>query len=148
MFSCSHGTTLLEAETVSSDALISLLFPKSMHEPRGYSHAAKVSGTLLFIAGQFALDASGKLVGTGDFRAQAQQTFENLKAVVEAAEGRLRNILKLNVYLLDMSRLADYREVRDRYIDSNHPPTSTAVQVAALFRPELLIEIEAVAALP
>jgi len=44
--------------------------------------------------------------------------------------------------------LADYREVRDRYIDVDKPPTSTLVQVAALFRPDFLIEIEAVAALP
>ena len=134
---------------MSSDAVISLLSPKSMHEPRGYSHAAKVrSGTLLFIAGQVALDASGKLVGSGDFRAQTQQTFENLKAAVEAAGGTFRNIVKLNVYLTDTSKLADYREVRDRYVDINHPPTSTAIQVAALFRPDLLIEVEAVAALP
>ena len=134
---------------MSSDTVISLLSPKSMHEPRGYSHAAKVrSGSLLFIAGQVALDASGKLVGSGDFRAQTQQTFENLKAAVEAAGGTFRNIVKLNVYLTDTSKLADYREVRDRYVDINHPPTSTAIQVAALFRPDLLIEVEAVAALP
>lgn len=134
---------------MSSDAVISLLSPKSMHEPRGYSHAAKVrSGTLLFIAGQVALDASGKLVGSGDFRAQTQQTFENLKAAVEAAGGTFRNIVKLNVYLTDTSKLADYREVRDRYVDISHPPASTAIQVAALFRPDLLIEVEAVAALP
>ena len=134
---------------MSSDAAISLLSPKSMHEPRGYSHAAKVrSGTLLFIAGQVALDASGKLVGSGDFRAQAQQTFENLRAAVEAAGGSFRNIVKLNVYLLDVAKLADYREVRDHYIDINHPPASTAIQVAALFRPDFLIEVEAVAALP
>ena len=133
----------------TSDALICLLSPKSMHQPRGYSHAAKIrSGTLLFIAGQVALDPSGKLVGTGDFRAQAQQTFENLRAAVEAAGGGFRDIFKLNVYLVDVARLADYREVRDRYIDVNHPPTSTAIQVAALFRPDFLIEVEAVAALP
>ena len=54
----------------------------------------------------------------------------------------------MNVYVLDVSNLADYRDVRDRHIDVNHPPTSTVVQVAALFRPEFLIEIEAVAALP
>ena len=55
--------------------------------------------------------------------------------------------MKLNVYVTDVSKLVDYREVRDRYIDVNQPPTSTAVQVAALFRPEFMIEVEAVAAL-
>jgi len=125
------------------------LSPKSIHEPRGYSHVAQVrSGTLLFIAGQVALDPSGKLVGGGDFRAQTQQTFQNLQAAVEASGGSFRDIVKLNVYVLDVSNLADYRDVRDRHIDVNHPPTSTVVQVAALFRPEFMIEIEAVAALP
>jgi enamine deaminase RidA (YjgF/YER057c/UK114 family) len=46
-----------------------------------------------------------------------------------------------------VSKLAEYREVRDRYIDVNQPPTSTVVQVAALFRPEFVVEVEAVAAL-
>jgi reactive intermediate/imine deaminase len=134
---------------MSSDTVISLLSPKSMHEPRGYSQVAKVrSGTLLFIAGQVALDPTGRLVGPGDFRAQAQQIFENLKAAVEAAGGTFRNIVKLNVYVVDMSRLTDYREVRDRYIDVNYPPASTALQIAALFRPEFMLEVEAVAALP
>ena len=131
---------------MSSDTAVSWLSPKSLHEPRGYSHVAKVqSGSLLFIAGQVALDSSGKLVGDADFRAQAQQTFENLKTAVEAAGGSLRNVVKLNVYLVDVSKLADYRAVRDRYIDAGHPPASTVVQVTALFRPEFMIEVEAVA---
>ena len=134
---------------MSNDAVFSLLSPKSLHEPRGYSHMAQVrSGTLLFIAGQVALDAGGQLVGHGDFRAQTQQIFENLQLALAAADGSFRDIVKLNVYVLDVSKLADYREVRDRYVDVSHPPTSTVVQVAALFRPEFMIEIEAVAALP
>lgn len=110
-----------------------------MHSPVGYSHLAKVhGGTLLFIAGQVALDASGNLVGKGDFRAQAQQVFENLKAAVEAAGGSFSNIIKLNVYVADSSKLPEYRQVRDSYIDSRNPPASTAIQVAALFRPDFL----------
>jgi 2-iminobutanoate/2-iminopropanoate deaminase len=129
--------------------MVSLSSPASMHQPRGYSHVAKVrSATLVFIAGQVALDLSGKLVGAGDFRAQTQQVFENLRMAVEAAGGSFRDIVKLNVYAVDVSKLGDYREVRDRYIDPAHPPASTAIQVAALFRPEYLIEVEAVAALP
>jgi len=59
-----------------------------MHKPVGYSHLAQViSGQLIFIAGQVALDASGNLVGPGDFQVQAEQVFKNLKAAVEAAGG-------------------------------------------------------------
>jgi reactive intermediate/imine deaminase len=134
---------------MSSDAVVSLFSPQSIHAPRGYSHVATVrSGTLVFIAGQIALDPSGQLVGQGDFRAQAHQTFENLQAAVVAAGGALRNIVKLTVYVVDAANLAVYREVRDQYIDVDHPPASTALQVAALFRPEFLIEVEAIAALP
>lgn len=131
------------------DSSMQLISPNSMHKPAGYSHLAKAnSDKIVFIAGQVALDASGTLVGPGDFQAQTERVFENLKAAVEAVGGSFKNIMKLNVYVLDRSQLREYREVRDRYIDLNNPPVSTAVQVAALFRPEFLIEIEAVAALP
>lgn len=134
---------------MSQDSGIELISPKSMHRLVGYSHVAKVNtGNLLFIAKQVALDASGTVVGKDDFRAQAQQVFENLKAAVEGAEGSFRNIVKLNVYLVDGSRMPEYREVRDLYVDTRNPPTSTAVQVTALFRPEFLIEIDAIAVLP
>jgi enamine deaminase RidA (YjgF/YER057c/UK114 family) len=126
-----------------------LTSPVSMHRPNGYSHLARVkNGRAVFIAGQVALDNSGHLAGPGDFRAQTQQVFENLKNAVEAAGGSFSNIVKLNVYVIDRSHLPQYREVRDQFIDVQNPPTSTAVQVAALFRPEFLIEIEAVAVVP
>jgi reactive intermediate/imine deaminase len=126
-----------------------IIAPESIHKPMGYSHALKInSGQPLFIAGQVALDASGNLVGGGDFRAQTRQVFENLKAIVESAGGSFSDIVKLNVYVTDRARLPEYREVRDRYVDLERLPASTAVQVVALFRPEFLIEVEAVAALP
>lgn len=129
-----------------SENSVRFISPKSMHKPVGYSHVAKAGeGKAVFIAGQVALDATGHLVGEGDFRAQAQQVFANLKSAVEAAGGIFADIVKLNVYLADVSRLPEYREVRDRYIDVQNPPASTAVQVVALFRPEFLIEVEAVA---
>jgi 2-iminobutanoate/2-iminopropanoate deaminase len=134
---------------VSHVSSVELISPRSVHKPVGYSHAAKFnSGRPMFIAGQVALDQSGNVVGMSDFRVQAQQVFENLKAVVEAAGGSFRDIVKLNVYVTDRARLPEYREVRDRFIDIDHPPASTAVQVVALFRPEFLIEVEAIAILP
>ena len=134
---------------MSDHSSVDLISPESMHKPIGYSHVARVnSGTPVFIAGQVSLDISGNLIGAGDFRAQAHQVFENLKTAVEAAGGEFSNIIKLNVYVVDRARLPEYREVRDRFIDIKNPPASTAVQVAALFRPEFLIEVDAVAILP
>ena len=100
---------------------------------------------MVFIAGQVALDASGNLVGKDNFRAQAEQVFENLKTAVEAAGGTFEDVIKLNIYLLDLSHVPIFREVRDKYINLKNAPTSTAVQVSRLFRPEFLLEIEAVA---
>jgi reactive intermediate/imine deaminase len=123
-----------------------LLNPDTMPKARGYSQAVQINtGKLVYVAGQVALDEAGQLVGPGDFRAQTQQVFENLKAAVEAAGGDFSDVIKLNYYLVDMSNLPLMREVRDRFIDTEHPPASTAVQVSKLFRDEFLIEVEAIA---
>jgi len=75
--------------------------PATLPPPVGYSHIAKVNkGTLIYLAGQVSSDASGKLVGEGDFEAQAEQVFRNLKIAVEAAGGSLADIVKLNIYLV------------------------------------------------
>jgi enamine deaminase RidA (YjgF/YER057c/UK114 family) len=123
-----------------------LLIPANMPKSVGYSQIAVVTGgTLVFIAGQVALDKSGNLVGEDDCKAQLLQVFENLKAALEAVGGDFSDVVKLNSYLLDLSQLAAFREVRDRYINLENPPTSTTIQVPRLFRPEFLVEIEAVA---
>jgi reactive intermediate/imine deaminase len=123
-----------------------LLIPETMPKSVGYSQVAVVtSGAIVFVAGQVALDKSGAIVGKDDFRAQVQQVFENLNAAVEAAGGSFGDVIKLNSYLLDLSHLPEFREVRDKYIHLKNPPASTAVQVPRLFRPEFLVEIEAVA---
>ena len=67
------------------------------------------------------------------------------ESAVEAAGGGFTDIIKLNVYVVDIAHLPQFREVRDTFIDVKNPPASTAVQVVSLVRPELLIEVEAVA---
>lgn len=131
---------------MSGQRNFALLIPNTMPKSVGYSQVATVTGgTIVFVAGQVALDKSGKVVGKDDFRAQVQQVFENLKAAMEAAGGTFDDVIKLTSYVLDLSHLPEFREVRDKYVNVQNPPTSTAVQVASLFRPEFLVEIEAVA---
>jgi enamine deaminase RidA (YjgF/YER057c/UK114 family) len=102
------------------------------------SQLAKVNaGSLLLIAGQVALDVTGNIVGKDDVRAQTERIFENLKAAIESTGRSFRNIIKLNVYMIDISRLADYREVRDRYVDVRNPPASTAIQVPCACPPRV-----------
>ncbi|MGB9245084.1 MAG: RidA family protein [Candidatus Acidiferrales bacterium] len=124
--------------------------PDTMAKPTaGYSQVAVVTGgNLVHIAGQVALDASGNFVGKDDFRAQVEQIFKNLKAAVEAAGGNFHDVIKLNFYCVDSvdpSQIPQVREVRDKYVNTQNPPTSTFVIVRRLVRPEWLIEVEAVA---
>jgi enamine deaminase RidA (YjgF/YER057c/UK114 family) len=138
-----------EKQNMSSKTNFQLLIPETMPKSVGYSQLAVVKGgSVVFIAGQVALDKSGNVVGKDDFKAQIQQVFENLKAAVEAAGGTFNDVVKLNSYFLDLSHAPDFREVRDKYINVKNPPASTAIEVPRLFRPEFLIEVEAVAVVP
>ena len=120
--------------------------PDSIHKPMGYSHVAEVNtGKLVYISGQVSLDKAGNLVGKDDFRAQVRQIFEKLKAAVAAAGEDFNHVIKLNYYVVDLSRLQDLREVRDEFVNTHNPPASTLVQVAKLARPEFLVEVEAIA---
>src|SRR5438552_14701202 len=80
-----------------------IITPANMAPPAGYSYAVKKSGTPVFIAGQVALDAQGRLVGEGDAAAQAKQACQNLRTVVEACGGTMNDIVKINIYVTDAS---------------------------------------------
>lgn len=125
---------------------IEFLNPATIAAPPGYSHVAVVSGgSLIVVAGQVALDAQGDLVGPGDFAAQTEQVFRNLMAALDAAGAGPEHLVKLTTFVTDLSQLAAFRKVRDRFLNPARPPASTLVQVSRLFRPEFLIEIEALA---
>jgi enamine deaminase RidA (YjgF/YER057c/UK114 family) len=142
-----HGQGATREMSTENNA--QLLVPDNMPKSVGYSQVACVTGGMVvFIAGQVSLDKSGKLIGKADCRAQLQQIFENLRAAVEAAGGNFNHVIKLNSYFLDLSHLPEFLEVRDRYVNLKNPPASTAVQVTRLFRPEFLVEVEAVAVVP
>src|SRR6202795_4765757 len=125
--------------------------PKTLPPPRGYSHIAKVnSGTTVYLAGQVSSDASGKLIGEGNFEAQVEQVFRNLRIAVEAAGGTMADIVELNIYLVaevDQADVPKLRAIRDRYVNVEKPPASTLVVVSRLARPGWLGEFEGVSAL-
>jgi 2-iminobutanoate/2-iminopropanoate deaminase len=122
--------------------------PATVATPKGYSQVAVVdlgSSKMLTLSGQVGLDKSGKLAGNGDIAAQIEQTFANIKAIVESQGGSMGDVIKLNYYLLDVANIQTVRSIRDKFIDVNHPPASTLVQVSKLFRDDILVEIEATA---
>jgi enamine deaminase RidA (YjgF/YER057c/UK114 family) len=119
--------------------------------PAGYSHAVVVNGgKMIFLSGQVGLNKQGEMVGKTDFRAQAAQVFTNLGAALAAAGATPKDVVKLNYYVVGLNhdKLVALREVRDQFIDKEHAPASTLAGVAALFREDAMIEVEAVAMLP
>ncbi|HVP27758.1 MAG TPA: RidA family protein [Myxococcota bacterium] len=122
-----------------------IVVPPHMAPTSGYSYAVKKSGTPLFIAGQVALDASGKIVGEGDAAAQAEQAFQNLRSVVVAAGGSMDDVVKINVYVTDAKYRPAIAAARERHFKPGSFPASTYVVVSGLAVPQLLVEVEAVA---
>jgi 2-iminobutanoate/2-iminopropanoate deaminase len=123
--------------------------PPALSKPTGYTHVVEVTGPAktIYISGQIAFDKDGKLVGAGDMKAQAEQVFKNLQAALEAAGAKFTDVVKMNSYITDMSKIQAVRDVRARYF-GEVTPASTFVQVAGLVRPDLLLEIEVVAVVP
>lgn len=152
LFAGLFSVTQNKKETISmSQPQDAVRFVKSENLPPspGYSQAVEIRrGRIIYVAGQVALDRSGKVVGEGDMRTQAQQTFENLKAALEESGAKFENVVKLNYYFSDITQIAVVREVRDKFINAANPPASTAVEVKRLFREPFLIEVEAVAVVP
>lgn len=122
--------------------------PKSLSDPRPrYSQGIlNQGGKLLFIAGQTASDKDGNVVGKGDIRAQTEQVYANLKAVLKAASGTIDNLVMTTTYIVDRKYREGYNEVRRRQYKKT-PPTSTLVIVKGLASPDYLIEIAGIAVL-
>ena len=103
------------------------------------------TGRLVAISGQVALDADGAVVGAGDAAAQARQVFENLRRCLAAAGAGFADVIKLTYFVTDVAYMPAIRAARDEVLGTDPLPASTAVQVAALVLPDLLLEIEALA---
>jgi enamine deaminase RidA (YjgF/YER057c/UK114 family) len=126
------------------------LNPKELNTPRFYTHAvtAEGAGKLVYVSGQVSWDASGNVVGKGDMRAQSEQVFRNVEVALKAAEARWDDVVKMNGYMVGMhaERVNAYREVRSRFLKQGALPASTLVGVERLVDPDLLLEVEVVAA--
>jgi len=123
--------------------------PPALSKPTGYTHIVEVNGPgkTVYISGQIALDKDGNVVGAGNMKAQAEQVFKNLQSALEAAGAKFSDVVKMNTYITDMEQAPAVREVRARYFGDT-TPASTLVQVVRLARPEFLLEIEVIAAVP
>lgn len=120
--------------------------PKGMPPPVGpYSNAvASRSGRMVFVAGQVAYDADGRVVGNGDVAAQTRQVMENIRLGLEAAGANFDDVVKIVNYITDIDEFSKMAAVRREYLTEPYP-VSTLVEVSALMEPDLIIEIEAIA---
>jgi enamine deaminase RidA (YjgF/YER057c/UK114 family) len=118
----------------------------------GFVHAVAATGQLAFVSGQVATNAEGGVVGAGDLAAQTTQALLNLQTVIRALGADWTDVVRLNWYVLDVAELQALRDARDeilRPVLGDLPnPASSLIRVAGLFRPEFLVEIDAVVALP
>ncbi|HEX7255673.1 MAG TPA: RidA family protein [Gaiellaceae bacterium] len=121
--------------------------PADLPPPSGYSHVVSIpAGRLVWTSGQVPLEAGGGIAE--GWEAQARTAFANVGRALAAAGATWTDVVKLTIYVVDVSQLETIRAVRDEFVDTASPPTSSLVQVAGLFRPDVLIEVEAVAHLP
>ncbi len=102
-------------------------------------------GEFLFISGTVGQD-NGVLAGP-DCESQTRQTFANIKAIAEAAGASMADVVKITCFLVDVADYPAYGKVRTEVFPSN-PPASSTVMVAALVRPEYLVEVEAIVHVP
>ena len=103
-------------------------------------------GNLLFISGQAGYADDGKIV-EGGFRAQGEQAFSNLRRALEAGGSNLASVAKVTIFVTDMGHFNDVVELRRKYFTAPYPADSI-VEIKALYTPEAMIEIEAIAAVP
>ena len=118
--------------------------PPGPAERTVYSFGVR-AGDTLHISGMVAFDAEATIVGEGDVEKQTEQVFQNMRAVVEQAGGTMADIVSTTTYLVDVADAPVVNAARARHFTGDVLPTHTVVGVAALARPQFLVEISAVA---
>ena len=128
-----------------------IINPNTLARPIGFNHGLLTSGgRILFLAGQTALDAEGRLLAPGDIVAQYRQVLANLQAVVEAAGGAVTDIVKMTIFVKDRddykAHLKELGLVHKEFFGSYYPATAL-LEVSRFFDDGVLVEIEGIAVL-
>ena len=108
----------------------------------GFSHGA-ISGNLVFVSGEVALDSTGSVVGLGDIEMQTEITFGNIATVLQCAGASLKDIVYVTVYITDLANYAAFRSTYARIMDGHTPARATLR--CDLVIPGLLVEVQVIA---
>ena len=134
-------------------ATIERINTDGVHSPVGnYSHISRVRATeFLYLAGQVSVDANGVFVGTGDIKTQVRQIYDNMGRILESAGASYANVVQFTTYIVGRENVEEFLEERTNIITDLFPngdyPPSTLLIIDALYSPEALAEVTAVAAI-
>jgi enamine deaminase RidA (YjgF/YER057c/UK114 family) len=127
------------------------LNPDGLHKNLAYSQAVAVTGHVktVYVGGQNAVDASGKIVGKGDIQVQTERALRNVETALVAGGAKLEHVVKWTVYVVQGQPVAPGFEAFQRvWGNRGNPPSVTVLFVAGLAHPDFLVEIDAIAAVP
>ena len=133
----------------AQDTALKAINPASLPPAHGYSHVVVAPpGQFVSISGQVAMDSTGTVVGVGNFEAQCEQVFKNLRRALHSVGLTFKDVVRTDMYVTSLDYLSELRECRARYLPAEDPPTATLVKVDALFNPDLMLEIAVEAVFP
>ena len=130
---------------------VQYLNPPTLCPTFGWTHVVTVTGgKTIYISGQVGINECGAVVGNGDLGAQTERAFRNIELALAAVGATFQHVVKTSLFVVGLKpeHVPVIREVRSRYVSTEHPPSSTLVGVSALVGPDWLIEIEAIAVIP
>lgn len=123
--------------------------PMEVWAPFGAFSMAAIQGDgrIVHLKGQVSLDRHGQVIGLGDIRAQVRQVLENIRSVLASMGGQMADVISLVHYATNIEAFMTTGDIRQEFFAAPYPVTTT-VQIQRLYRPELLIEIAAIAEIP
>ena len=130
---------------------VEFLRPDGLHPNPAFSNVVAVTGSVrtIYVGGQDAVDAEGRIVGVGDLAAQTEQVLHNLRTALEAAGAGPEHVVKWNLLVVEGQDFASGYAVFQRvWGDRPNPPVITAAVVKGLAHPDFLVEMDAIAVVP
>ncbi len=123
--------------------------PPNLWQPFGPFSIGRVQGEgrVVHLKGQVSLDRDGHVVGPRDMRRQVRQVLENIRTALTHVGGEMRDLISMTQFVTDMPAFLSAGDIRRAFLSPPYP-VSTTVQVASLYRPELMVEIAAIAEIP